>query len=298
MNKQEFGKTKEEYEAIPVPEELPDLLSKAIERGKRDARRQRRVHRWIRYGSLAAVVCLFAAVNLSAPFAKAMQSLPVIGPVFRVITFRQYSDDQGNFVAEISVPKIEQDDPTTPLDTCLDQMNQSLAGYADGIIAQYEEDLANSGGVGHESVYSDFQVLRDSDRLLSICIRTDIVMAGSNSFVKIYHLDKQTQTMIELADLFAPGSDYVGRISENIKQQMRTRMAQDDQVSYFLDQENGLDFASIDADENFYIDSDGNLVLVFDKYEVAPGYMGVVEFTIPRSEIEDLLADNSPLLAP
>jgi len=37
---------------------------------------------------------------------------------------------------------------------------------------------------------------------------------------------------------------------------------------------------------------------VFDKYEAAPGYMGVVEFTIPLSDIQDLAADHSPLLAP
>ena len=33
---------------------------------------------------------------------------------------------------------------------------------------------------------------------------------------------------------------------------------------------------------NFYFDADGNLVLVFEKYEVAPGYMGTPEFTIPK----------------
>ena len=53
-----------------------------------------------------------------------------------------------------------------------------------------KRDLAAGGDLGHEYVYSDFQVLRDSNRLLSVCIRTDIVMASTNSFVKIYHLDK------------------------------------------------------------------------------------------------------------
>ena len=68
--------------------------------------------------------------------------------------------------------------------------------------------------------------------------------------------------------------------------------------SYFIDQDNGLDFTSIRPDQSFYINADGALVLVFDKYEAAPGYMGVVEFTIPLSEIQDLAADHSPLLAP
>ena len=111
--------------------------------------------------------------------------------------------------AEIAVPQIEDSDPSTPLDDSLAQMNQALSGYADSIIAQYEADLAAGGDLGHEYVYSDFQVLRDSNRLLSVCIRTDIVMASTNSFVKIYHLDKTAGQLIELSDLFRPDSSYV-----------------------------------------------------------------------------------------
>lgn len=298
MTVSDFIKSKTEYEAVPVPEELGDRLAQALARGQRDARRRRRRRHLLGAGSAAAVLCLFTAVNLSAPFAQAMQSLPVVGPVFRVITFRQYTDDSGNYGAQISVPQIEGSDPSTPLDTSLVQMNQALAGYADGIIAQYEADLAGAGGLGHEYVYSDFQVLRDSDRLLSVCIRTDIVMAGSNSFVKIYHLDKHTGRLIELADLFRPDSGYVERLSDLVKQQMRSRMAADPSVSYFIDQGNGMDFTAIRPDQSFYINADGALVLVFDKYEAAPGYMGVVEFAIPPAEIQNLLAENSPLLAP
>lgn len=293
MTVSDFVKSKTEYQTIPVPEELGGLLTEALARGQREAR-----SRLLRIGSAAAVLCLFAAVNLSAPFAQAMQGLPVVGPVFRVITFRQYTDDSGRYGAQISVPQIEDDDPSTPLDASLVQMNQALAGYADSIIAQYEADLAADGGLGHEYVYSDFQVMRDSDRLLSVCIRTDIVMASTNSFVKIYHLDKSSGQMIELSDLFQPGSDYVERLSGLVKQQMRSRMDADDTVSYFIDQNNGLDFTAIRPDQSFYINEDGSLVLVFDKYEAAPGYMGVVEFTIPLPEIQDLLAGDSPLLAP
>jgi hypothetical protein len=46
--------------------------------------------------------------------------------------------------------------------------------------------------------------------------------------------------------------------------------------------ENPIDpFEKITANHNFYINQDNKLVISFDKYEVAPGYMGVVEFIIP-----------------
>ena len=44
-----------------------------------------------------------------------------------------------------------------------------------------------------------------------------------------------------------------------------------------------------------YIDEAGQLVIVFDEYEVAPGYMGVPEFIIPTDLLDGLLAQPSPL---
>lgn len=52
-------------------------------------------------------------------------------------------------------------------------------------------------------------------------------------------------------------------------------------------------FQSIAKDQSFYINNDGKLVISFDKYEVSPGYMGVVEFIIPTPVITDALVSNA-----
>ena len=51
----------------------------------------------------------------------------------------------------------------------------------------------------------------------------------------------------------------------------------------------GQDFVTLDNKHNFYWDKDGNLVIVFDKYEVAPGSMGTPEFVIEKGPISDIL---------
>ncbi len=51
-------------------------------------------------------------------------------------------------------------------------------------------------------------------------------------------------------------------------------------------------FEKISKDQNFYINNDGKLVICFDKYEVAPGYMGVQEFIIPTEVISNVLVSN------
>ncbi|HWI49311.1 MAG TPA: RsiV family protein, partial [Rummeliibacillus sp.] len=44
--------------------------------------------------------------------------------------------------------------------------------------------------------------------------------------------------------------------------------------------------------QNFYINKHHQLVIAFDKYEVAPGYMGLVEFKIPTKIIQKDLVSN------
>ena len=44
MTVSDFVKTKTEYEAIPVPEELNGRLTETLARGQRQVRRRRRLH--------------------------------------------------------------------------------------------------------------------------------------------------------------------------------------------------------------------------------------------------------------
>ena len=39
---------------------------------------------------------------------------------------------------------------------------------------------------------------------------------------------------------------------------------------------------SVDEDADFYISADGNPVVCFGEYEIAPGFMGIQEFEIER----------------
>ena len=47
-------------------------------------------------------------------------------------------------------------------------------------------------------------------------------------------------------------------------------------------------FKKIAENQDFYINSNNDLVICFDEYEVAPGYMGPVEFVIPKEIVNSL----------
>ena len=118
-------------------------------------------------------------------------------------------------------------------------------------------------------------------------------MGGSQSYAKIFSVDKKSGKQITLKNLFKKGSGYIDRISDNIKEQMRAQMKENADVTYFVDDENNkFNFKSISNKTNFYVNEKGKLTLVFDKYEVAPGYMGMVEFSIPTGEIADMVTNG------
>ena len=73
---------------------------------------------------------------------------------------------------------------------------------------------------------------------------------------------------------------------------MKEEMKKDSRVKYWIeDAELGDEFTEIDGKHNFYFNKTGDLVIPFDKYEVAPGYMGCPEFTIKGDILKNILKE-------
>ena len=166
------------------------------------------------------------------------------------------------------------------------------------LMRQYEQDrkeIVEAGNLGHESIFSDYKIITNDSHLFTLRIDTTISQGGSINISKFYHIDKENDKIITLPDLFIVDSNYVEVLSSYIKAEMRQKMANDEGVSYFIDSEEGFtewDFHQIKEDQNFYKNDKGNLVLVFDEYEVAPGYMGIVEFEIPYDIVKDIFISS------
>lgn len=271
---------RQEYEALPVPDEARERILKGIAQGKEEAKKSQtkgvifmKLMKRTGMTAAAAMVAITLLTNLNPNIANAMEQLPVIGPIARVVTFRTYENKTNDFEANIQVPQVE---------AAPEALNKSIEEYANELIASYERDLAQTQGEGHYSLNSSYRVATDTDRYLCIRIDTTLVMAGGTQFTKVFTVDKATGEVISLKDLFKNQPDMLASITANIKEQMEKQMAEDDSVSYFYNTDMpDLNFKELTGDESFYFNSDGLLVITFDEYEVAPGYMGAVEFTIP-----------------
>lgn len=154
----------------------------------------------------------------------------------------------------------------------------------------YEEfNAANKNG--HLAIDSSFEVVTETPDLLSIRRNIEITQASGYTQNRYVTIDKENEVLITLKSLFE-NDQYINVISENIKEQMKQQMNADPNKSYFITDEDLEPFTQINPEQQFYISGDNKLVIAFDEYEVAPGYMGAVEFKIPTEVISDTLVGD------
>lgn len=285
---------KEKYEEIEVPKEAKERMKMGMEQAKKEKQKNKKIVYFRRagLGVAAACLCVVALPNISSGTAYALQKIPVIGSIAKVVTFRDYADNTKDFEASVEVPQISDTAENTKE---LDKTNKTIKEYADEFIAMYEKDLKATEGVGNYELKSTYQVIRENEQELVLEIDTTLVMASGTEYKKVFNIDKNTGKIKELADYFKEDSNYIDVLTKEIQRQMREQMKEDEEKSYFIDSDDELkefDFQKLPEDADFYFDTDGNLVVLFDEYEVAPGYMGAVSFTINRSVFEKLLSSK------
>lgn len=286
-----MGNWKKEYEEIKVPENMKERIEASIARAKKDKRKVKKVKLWKTCTSAAAVLAIVLILpNTSQTAAAAMQQIPLLGNLFKITTVREYQVDEERNMANVKVPQVEVQDSTdgnTDADTAAqakksaDAINFDIEEETNKLIDEFKESMKNEEG--YQDIYIDSKVLTDNDRLFSLEL---ILYQGTGSGYeqhKHYTVDKLTGKELTLKDLC--GNDYVDTISEEVKKQMKEQMAADESVKYWLDDPDvpEWNFDKIAEDQDFYVDAEGHVVICFNEYDVAPGSMGCVEFTMPQT---------------
>lgn len=161
-------------------------------------------------------------------------------------------------------------------------VNKEISEYVDSLITEYEENkaLSEQGEESlHYAVFNTYEVTHDGRQYFSMYMVTTRIMGSSSESYKTYTIDKKTGKTVSLGELLG-NEETLKLVSENISAQMEEQMKEDASIVYFQEPaEEG--FSGLKGDENFYLNQDGSLVVVFDEYTVAPGSLGTVEFTIP-----------------
>ena len=270
--------------------DIPDSVKNRIEQTLADLPEKKPVKKQIRIlpRIAAAAACfvfitLFLLPNVSITYAQELEQIPVIGDIVRVVTIRNYFYSDDKHEMDIDVPKIEGDNDAA------ENINQDINQLTETLVEQFYEDVELIGDEGHSSIYLDYETVTNTDTWFTLKIRVHEAAGSSNTYYKFYHIDKRTNDIVKLGDLAKDNSFYDVLVKE-IKTQMKLQMENDSSVVYWLDDSIiGKDYVSLTENHNFYWNDNGDLVIIFDKYEVGPGAMGTPEFVIDKGVFKDYL---------
>ncbi|MCM1263201.1 MAG: RsiV family protein [Butyrivibrio sp.] len=318
-----LGLLKEEYMKPKMSQEQLEKLRAKMKEADRAERNERRNIKIIKFAATAAMIAgvFIILPNTSASVANAMEKIPIIGQLVEVVTFRDYQYETDRNMANVKVPEIkapetiaegqtessqaqesgqiqgngqmqdsvqiQDNDVLEKLERTTEEINAEIQEITDKLIEEFEENMKNEQG--YQDIYVNSEVLATTDEYFTLKL---ICYQGAGSGYEwnyFYTIDLTTGERLKLKDVFKEGADYITPISENIKEQMQAQMDADENVIYWLhDDIDEWNFKSITDETSFYLNADGNLVIGFNEGDVAPMYMGTVEFVIPEEVVKDI----------
>lgn len=124
------------------------------------------------------------------------------------------------------------------------------------------------------SAYVTYKVPYNKDGILSIVTYYYRYTGGAHggTSVKSQNIDTNTQKLLLLKDLFKKDTDYKNIINKEILRQINLN-----EGNYFKNS-----FKGISENQPYYLQN-GDLVIYFQQYEIAPYAFGIPEFRIPLS---------------
>ena len=296
----ELQDLKTEYYNFRMSDDQIKKMKWQMEQGKRDRKRARRKTVSIRWATVAAAcVALFVLLpNTSAGVAHAMSRIPLLGRLVDVVTYRDYSYEDERHNVRITVPEIvvklpEDRKEVIPevqenMARSAEEINAQMQQISEQLIAEFEEALQSEEG--YLDMMVDSEIVSSTEDYFSLKLICYQAVGSGAEWAYFYTVDLNTGKRLSLSDLFAADADFITPVSNNIKEQMRAQMAEDSSKMYWVDSTDmpEWNFEAITEETSFYLNGDGDLVICFNEGDVAPMYMGCVEFVIPGEAVENI----------
>ncbi|HHV11143.1 MAG TPA: DUF3298 domain-containing protein [Clostridiales bacterium] len=292
--------------------------SKVIEVPISKRRRPAAYLRYTAAAAAVVLISFTTVLNSSEVFAMSAAKLPVVGAIARVLTVRSYESSEDNKNITVKVPEVVMDgDQNDAIESSTSGAvnsagsNDTQAGVTgtppivadvnariDKIVEDYladakarmqadKEAFLSTGGTEEEwnkrdlEINVDYEVKYDQGNRLSLMLSADESWYGAYDVKYFFNLDLAENRELTLKDVL--GEDYVKIADDSIIRQMKERADANPDYVYWgvTDNDSSMEgFTTVDENTKFYLNSEGKPVVYFDKYEVAPGFMGAQEFVI------------------
>lgn len=278
---------KKKYEEIPIPKELSERVFMEVKKAGR-RRRKNIVMAAGRYGltAAAAVTIVFTVgLNTSVTFAHGAESIPIIGTVAKVLTFRSYERETEDLKISVDIPSIDMisqefNHTEQEVNSEIHRLCEEYAAEAVKRAEEYRKAFLDTGGTLEEweahniEIKVWYEVKNQTDAYLSLVIQGKENWNSAGAKSRYYNFDLKEGKQITLKDVLG---DHYSRIAgKQIGDQMETRRKEEG-IHYFQGE-----LPEISEETMFYMNERGCPVIVFEPYEIAPGSEGRQEFEIEK----------------
>jgi len=260
-------------EAPKIPAQAEAVFDKAINKIK--AEQMKRKPWFVKYCAALAVIAavIFLFLNFGTEFLDEERNIAA------------ESDNCSSELAEknrnvVKKPQIEEMESIRV--GMIDCRNPEIRRFTDMILVQFKKDRKES----QKSPAIHCEVLANTERWFTLCL---IVQEeeGDTAYY-YYNVDKRSECIVRMSDLFVGEFDYVGVFSEEIKKQMKEEIESEGDKKYWAASNMEGDY-KIDRNQKFYFNQKGNLVILLEKGEVSPEETGSLRFVIEKGVFETAL---------
>lgn len=281
---EKMRQAREAYESVPIPAELSARMNAVVKNMRRKRIWKAAMRTAVSLAGCAAAFVL--AVRLNPAVAAALEPVPVLGELARVVTGWSYQQEDEKSYLHIQMPMLQH----TGNSALEQRVNQEIQARVDHLVEearrQAQEEYSAWLATRQEGddfflpvdIQVDYQVHCSTEDVLSFEITVTRTRANAYTETSVYNIRLDTGEAITLEELL--GEQWQEIANEAVKEGIARRSREPGSTYYTLEQF-GMEFTSISDDQTFYLNEAGNPVIVFDKYEIAPGYMGRQEFEIP-----------------
>ena len=272
------------YESIKIPENLEYKVNNALRTNKSRFYINKVV-------TVCSSVCLLfiLLLNVNLSFANAVNGIPVIGKITSIFTIREYFKEDDTEIINVKEPAIitNNKDVEEKINNIIANKIKDLEKESELSVDEIKKEIDYTDRKG--SIYPkvnvriDYEIKYNQNNILSFVLIKEEGINTTSKDLYTYNFNLETGNEITLEDLL--GNNYEEFINKEIENQIEEREAKDKNQLFFNKNDN-IDnyFKGISKNQNFYINENKNPVVVFNKYEIAPGYMGIQEFEIKDEE--------------
>jgi len=203
-----------------------------------------------------------------------------------------FANDENVVIVKESMEGYMSEVAYSPLDSeeykIADVMNKAVE---DGILAGKIElsSLYKGREVGPlEFTYYAYQNTYDSEEFVSVVMNNYNYSGGAHGYnwVTAFTGYKDGEELLALSDFFVKDKLNYSRDVKNI---IKAKIAEEPE-KYYQYADTCVD--DIPLENNFYIDEQGNVVIFYNPYDIAPYAAGVVSFKLSADELKGLIKDE------